>query len=63
MASQSNEWSSGDISWLVELVADSLTPQALLNHLGETVFMGRGIKMRVRDAEGKTQIGTFKGAA
>ena len=27
------------------------------------VFKGREVKMRVRDAEGKTQIGTFKGAS
>ena len=60
---QSEEWRSGDIPWLVELVADPPTQQALLKHLGETVFKGRGIKMRVRDAEGKTQIGTFKGTA
>ena len=60
---QPDEWRSGDIPWLVELVADPATQQALLKHLGETVFKGRGIKMRVRDAEGKTQIATFKGAA
>ena len=60
---QPDEWRSGDIAWLVELVADPPTQQALLKHLGETVFKGRGIKMRVRDAEGKTQIGTFKGTA
>ena len=60
---QSEEWRSGDIPWLVELVADPPTQQALLKHLGETVFRGSGIKMRVRDADGKTQIGTFKGAA
>jgi cytolysin-activating lysine-acyltransferase len=60
---QANEWRSGDIPWLVELVADPPTQQALLKHLGETVFKGRGIKMRVRDAEGKAQIGTFKGTA
>jgi cytolysin-activating lysine-acyltransferase len=60
---QPDEWRSGEIPWLVELVADTPTQQALLNHLGETVFKGRGIKMRVRDAEGKTQIGTFKGVA
>jgi cytolysin-activating lysine-acyltransferase len=60
---QPDEWRSGDIPWLVELVADPPTQQALLKHLGETVFKGRGIKMRVRDAEGKTQIGTFKGTA
>ena len=60
---QSEEWSSGDIPWLVELVADPPTQQALLKHLGETVFKGRGIKMRVRGADGRTQIGTFKGTA
>jgi hemolysin-activating ACP:hemolysin acyltransferase len=60
---QPDEWRSGDIPWLVELVADTPTQQALLKHLGETVFKGRGIKMRVRDADGMTQIGTFKGAA
>jgi cytolysin-activating lysine-acyltransferase len=60
---QSAEWRSGDIPWLVELVADTSTQQALLKHLGETVFKGRGIKMRVRDADGKTRIGTFKGKA
>jgi hypothetical protein len=43
--------------------ADAATQQALLKHLGETVFKGRGFKLRVRDAEGKTQIGTFKGTA
>jgi len=60
---QPDEWRSGDIPWLVELVADTRTQQALLKHLGETVFRGRGIKMRVRGADGKMQIGTFKGAA
>jgi len=60
---QPDEWRSGDIPWLVELVSDTRTQQALLKHLGETVFRGRGIKMRVRGADGKMQIGTFKGAA
>jgi hemolysin-activating ACP:hemolysin acyltransferase len=60
---QPDEWRSGDIPWLVELVADTRTQQALLKHLGETVFKGRGIKMRVRGADGKMQIGTFKGEA
>lgn len=59
---QPEEWRSGDIPWLVELVADPATQQALLKHLGETVFKGRGVKMRARDADGKAQIGTFRGA-
>ena len=56
-----DEWCSGDIPWLVEFVADTRTQQALIKHLGETVFKGRAIKMRVRGADGKMQIGTFKG--
>jgi cytolysin-activating lysine-acyltransferase len=60
---QPDEWRSGDIPWLVELIADPPTQQALLKHLGETVFKGRGIKMRVRDADGKAQIGMFKGGS
>ena len=39
-----------------------LMDQHGLTHLGETVFRGRKIKMRVRGADGKAQIGTFKGA-
>jgi cytolysin-activating lysine-acyltransferase len=57
-----DEWRSGDIPWLVELVANTQVQQALVKHLGETVFKGQGIKMRVQDADGKTQVGTFKGA-
>jgi cytolysin-activating lysine-acyltransferase len=37
---QPDEWRSGDIPWLVELVADTRTRQLLLTHLGETVFKG-----------------------
>ena len=39
-----------------------LMDQHGLMHLGETVFRGRKIKMRVRGADGKAQIGTLKGA-
>ena len=60
---QPGEWRSGDIPWLVEIVADARTRQMLLPHLGETVFKGREIKMRVRRADGKLQIVTFKGVA
>lgn len=39
-----------------------LMDQQGLTHLGETVFRKRKIKMRVRGADGKAQIGTLKGA-
>jgi hemolysin-activating ACP:hemolysin acyltransferase len=58
-----DEWRSGDIPWLMELVCDARVQPALLKDVGETGFKGRPIKMRVRAADGKTQIGTFRGAA
>jgi cytolysin-activating lysine-acyltransferase len=58
-----DEWRSGDIPWLMELVCDARFQPALLKDVGETGFKGRPIKMRVRGADGKTQIGTFRGAA
>jgi hemolysin-activating ACP:hemolysin acyltransferase len=57
-----NEWRSGNFPWLMELVCDARVQQALLKDLGETTFKGRAIKMRVRDADGKMQVGTLKGA-
>jgi cytolysin-activating lysine-acyltransferase len=57
-----NEWRSGEIPWLMELVCDARIQQALLKDVGDTAFKGRGIKMRVRGADGKMQIGTFKGS-
>ena len=39
-----------------------LLEQHGLTHLGEAVFRGRKIKMRVRGADGKAQIGTLMGA-
>jgi hemolysin-activating ACP:hemolysin acyltransferase len=54
-----DEWRSGDIPWLMELVCDARVQPALLKDVGETGFKGRPIKMRVRAADGKTQIGTF----
>lgn len=58
-----DEWRSGDIPWLVEIVAEGRVQQALLKDLGDTTLKGRGIKMRVRGTDGKMQVATFKGAA
>jgi hemolysin-activating ACP:hemolysin acyltransferase len=58
-----DEWRSGDVPWLMELVCDARLQPALLKDLGETTFKGRAIKMRVRGADGKMQVGTMKAAA
>ena len=56
-----DEWRSGDIPWLMEFVCDARIQQALLKDLGENTFKGRPMKMRVRGADGKPQIGTLRG--
>jgi hemolysin-activating ACP:hemolysin acyltransferase len=56
-----DEWPSGDIPWLMELVCDTRVQPALLKEISENIFKGRPIKMRVRGAEGKAQIGIFRG--
>jgi cytolysin-activating lysine-acyltransferase len=58
-----DEWQSGDIPWLMELVCDARTQQPLLKELSENIFKGRSLKMRVRGVDGKTQIGTLRGGA
>jgi hemolysin-activating ACP:hemolysin acyltransferase len=58
-----DEWRSGNIPWLMELVCDARVQQALLKGLGDTIFKGLAIKMRVRGADGKMQIAVLKGAA
>jgi hemolysin-activating ACP:hemolysin acyltransferase len=57
------EWRSGNIPWLMELVCDARIQQALLKGLGDTIFEGLAIKMRVRGTDGKMQIAVLKGAA
>jgi hemolysin-activating ACP:hemolysin acyltransferase len=58
-----DEWRSGDVPWLMELVCDTRAQQALLKELGDGVFKGRSVKMRMRGADGKVQVGTLQGAA
>jgi len=56
-----DEWRAGDIPWLMELVCDPRVQPALLKNLSDNLFKGRGLKMRVRGADGKPQIGTLRG--
>jgi hypothetical protein len=49
--------------WLMKLISDPAVRQSLLNDVGQTVFKGRPIIMRVRGPDGKPQVGTLRGAA
>jgi hemolysin-activating ACP:hemolysin acyltransferase len=48
-----DEWQSGDILWLVDIVGDRRVLGGFLRQLGGTVWKGRAPKMRAKDAEGK----------
>lgn len=41
-----DEWRSGDILWLVDVVGDARAFPASLRHLQDNVFKGRVVKMR-----------------
>ena len=48
-----DEWRSGDILWLIEVVGDPRVVPQLMKSLGDSVFKGRDVKMKARGADGK----------
>ena len=48
-----DEWRSGDILWLVEIVGDPRVVPQLMKRLGDTAFKGRDVKIRARGEDGK----------
>jgi hemolysin-activating ACP:hemolysin acyltransferase len=53
---QPQEWTSGDILWIVVGVGDPKVVEGLMRKLSEGPFKGRTIKMRGRGADGKMKI-------
>jgi hemolysin-activating ACP:hemolysin acyltransferase len=47
-----DEWKSGDIFWLIDLIGEPRVAGSLLRRLGETVFKDLPVKTRARDKEG-----------
>ena len=58
-----DQWSSGDILWLIDVVASAEVGRALIGQLSRTVFAGKSFKMRVADADGNRTVRTLQGAA
>ena len=50
------EWRSGDIFWIIDVVGDPQVLPNLRQKLIETVFKGREVKMRVRDDSGNVSV-------
>ncbi len=57
-----DQWSSGDINWLVDVIAGPEVGRALVDQLSRTAFAGKEFKMRVADKEGNRTVRTMQGA-
>lgn len=57
------EWTSGDNIWLIEAAGESRIIEALLKRMRETVWAGKTVRLRARDQDGKTAIGTMPAMA
>lgn len=48
-----DEWQSGDILWITDMIGDMSTGHALVKNVLETVLAGRTLKVRSLDSAGK----------
>lgn len=54
------EWTSGDIHWLIALPGETRFLQTFLGELQKTLFKDKTIKLRGADKEGKPVVTTLK---
>ena len=54
-----DEWTSGDIIWLIETVGDPRALKELLKSFRDGLTNGRDVKLRVTSPEGKVAISTL----
>jgi cytolysin-activating lysine-acyltransferase len=58
-----DEWKSGDIPWLIALVGDNRLIAPMVKELQRSALQGRPLKIRIKDASGKSAIGLYSGDA
>jgi hemolysin-activating ACP:hemolysin acyltransferase len=59
-----DEWRSGDILWLVDVIGDQKAMPSLLAQLTASgAFAGRAAKMRTTGKDGRVVVGTLQGGA
>ncbi len=56
---QPDEWTSGDIIWLIDVVSDEPTAGALIQQMLRGPFKGRAVSIATRDAAGRVEIETL----
>jgi hemolysin-activating ACP:hemolysin acyltransferase len=57
-----DEWTSGDIFWIVEAVGDQRAMGPLLKALSEREWKGKPVKLRARDEAGRPVVKVIEGA-
>jgi hemolysin-activating ACP:hemolysin acyltransferase len=55
-----DEWKSGEILWLVEVVGDGRVVLPLLKQLDESAFKDKEVKLRARSQDGKLVLRTLR---
>jgi hemolysin-activating ACP:hemolysin acyltransferase len=55
-----NEWTSGDIAWLVVVAGNAQVIAPLLKKFQETTLKGQPLKMRSKGKDGKAVVSTFQ---
>jgi hemolysin-activating ACP:hemolysin acyltransferase len=63
MQLEPSEWRSGDLIWLVDAVGEPRVVEKVLEELRKTAWKGRGVKMRVRDKDGRTLLSSLPAVA
>ncbi|MFY0613152.1 MAG: toxin-activating lysine-acyltransferase [Hyphomicrobiaceae bacterium] len=62
MRLEAADWKSGDIPWVVAMAGDQKVMQPMLQRLHANELSGRGIKLRMKDGEGKTRVAVVNAA-
>ncbi len=55
-AGRPDEWTSGDIFWLIEAIGAPEAVREMVERMGEAVFEGKPFKLRVRGEDGKVSV-------
>lgn len=56
-----DEWTGGDILWLIGAIGAPEVVKAMVERMGEAVFDGKPFKLRAHGKDGKMSVQTIKG--
>lgn len=56
-----DEWASGDIRWLIDVVGPPEAAKLMVAQLRQTALKSKAVKLRVRDTAGKIEVRVIDG--